>query len=152
MSNDLDRELEKLEKVSFLIIDDDEDIVDVMNDVISSNIHSNSILAYNGLDGYHEAQLREFDFIVTDFQLPSLNGIEFIRQVRTRKGPNQDTPIILLSGYQPELDPKDHFWENVFFLEKPLTSSKLLFNIKCCMRLKKMKGETLEKVGGPGET
>lgn len=123
--------------IKFLLIDDDSDLVEVMNFLIHNNIVSNSKLAYNGLDGHDIAMKEEFDFIITDYQLPTLNGIDFIKSLRKTPGLNQNTPIILISGFQPELSGDEKTWSDVFILDKPLTIKQLMYTIKCCMNLKK---------------
>jgi CheY-like chemotaxis protein len=53
-----------------------------------------------GLSCPHEAleacEPGSFDLIVTDYRLPGMNGIEFIRELRTR---DPKVPVIMLSGY-----------------------------------------------------
>ena len=39
---------------------------------------------------------QKFDLIVTDYKMPKMNGIEFIRQLRLV---NKTVPVILLSGF-----------------------------------------------------
>jgi CheY-like chemotaxis protein len=43
---------------------------------------------------------RHFDLIVTDFKMPHMNGVEFIRQLRIANIP---APVILLSGFTDTL-------------------------------------------------
>src|SRR5579872_7346446 len=48
---------------------------------------------------------RKFDLIVTDFKMPNMNGIEFIRQLRLA---NIQVPVILLSGFTDTLGLSEH--------------------------------------------
>lgn len=43
---------------------------------------------------------RSFDLIVTDFKMPRMNGVEFIRQLRAA---DIQVPVILLSGFTDTL-------------------------------------------------
>ena len=47
------------------------------------------------------AEPRRWDLIITDFAMPGLNGIEFARQIRTRR---RDIPIILCTGFGGAVD------------------------------------------------
>src|SRR5205807_469567 len=52
--------------------------------------------AKNGEEGLKLFNAGKFDLVVTDFRMPGMDGIEFIRQVRLA-APN--TRMILLSGF-----------------------------------------------------
>ncbi len=39
---------------------------------------------------------QKFDLIVTDFKMPGMNGIQFIRELREQSG---NVPVILISGF-----------------------------------------------------
>jgi CheY-like chemotaxis protein len=43
---------------------------------------------------------QKFDLIVTDFKMPQMNGVEFIRQLRSQ---NLMVPVILISGFTDTL-------------------------------------------------
>lgn len=49
-----------------------------------------------GQEGLNELQQQYFDVVVTDFQLPDLDGIEIIRQMRAL---GLDVPILLMTAY-----------------------------------------------------
>lgn len=53
-----------------------------------------------GDGGHAMALLRDqtFDVIIADLIMPGSGGLEFIRQLRATEGPNQMSPVIVVSG------------------------------------------------------
>ena len=62
--------------------------------------------AANGSEGLNELRRSIFNLVMTDYQMPQMNGIQFIHQVRTTQGLSA-IPIIFMTGHS---DPKviDH--------------------------------------------
>ncbi|HEV7719273.1 MAG TPA: response regulator [Arsenicitalea sp.] len=57
--------------------------------------------AVDGADGYTKATTNVVDVIITDLNMPNLNGIEFIRKYRTHPS-SKGIPIILLTTESDE--------------------------------------------------
>ncbi|MDV7339211.1 ATP-binding protein [Terasakiella sp. A23] len=55
-------------------------------------------LAENGREAVEMAADQTFDLILMDIQMPLMNGEEATKEIRTKEGPNQHTPIIALSA------------------------------------------------------
>ncbi|MCL2559311.1 MAG: response regulator transcription factor [Turicibacter sp.] len=64
-----------------LIIEDDRAISEIVRDFLEINGYSATIKA-DGLEGLNEALTGEYDMIILDLQLPSLDGFEICKQVR----------------------------------------------------------------------
>ncbi len=83
-----------------LIIEDDTEI----SNVVSINLESHGIKTeqvYDGLLGLKRAKSVEFDLIILDIMLPSLDGISICRKLREE---NYDTPILMLTAKIDEID------------------------------------------------
>jgi CheY-like chemotaxis protein len=118
-----------------LIVDDEPGIIMVISDYLE-DINMTSENAENGEIALRLCEQQQFNYIVTDFNMPKLNGLDFIKAIRTSNNPNKDTPIFMITGYQPNFAPTPEFWENVFFIQKPFEISKLAFYFKVGSRLK----------------
>ena len=59
--------------------------------------------AINGLDGVDKAMSRQFDLILSDIEMPEMDGFEMIEQIRRIEG-YKLTPIIVLSTREREED------------------------------------------------
>ena len=112
-----------------LVLDDEQDMLAIWSQQIRrwgvpAEVHT----ALNGKEGLLLLQsVGKFDLIITDFQMPEMDGLDFIQQVRKDK---IETPIFLFSAYVPELDFITEQMENVFFFEKPIITPKLQSQIK----------------------
>jgi len=69
-----------------------------------------------------QARPESFDLVLTDYNMPGMDGLEMIRSMRYQR---PDLPAILVSGHPPE-----HFPENVSFMAKPVRYDDLLALIR----------------------
>lgn len=122
-------------RLRVLIIDDDPDVCEVVADSLSTSMNCQIALANDGAAGLEKAMADEFDIIITDWKMPRMSGVEFLRQLRGTSGLNEMKPVIMISGYKPNLDAEDKTWENVLFMDKPLDFSRLRYFVKCALRV-----------------
>ena len=122
---------------NFLLIDDDENILDIISEYIDDHFKATIKTELNGQDAIATSDEQKFDVIVCDYKMPFINGKEFIKMLRKSQNINKDTPIVFLSGYKPDLTEKQEIWNNVFFIDKPFAESKLIYYIKCSLELNK---------------
>jgi len=84
--------------ITILIVDDEPDNLQNLVDAFhASNLNYRILKAINGRDAVKISEKRVPDIIITDWDMPGMNGIEFIRQVR-RMDPTGDIPIIMCTG------------------------------------------------------
>jgi CheY-like chemotaxis protein len=92
-----------METVSVLIADDNEDVLEVINDVIHSL--DKKILvdtANNGYDALSLIREKKYDLLITDFNMPILNGLHLIRSLKSVAEKFQPNSILMLSDYIEE--------------------------------------------------
>lgn len=77
-----------------LIIDDNEDILYLAGTALMDRGY-NVYTAADGFQGSEQMEKRRYDVVLVDYQMPRLNGLQFIEACRV-KWP--ETPIILMSG------------------------------------------------------
>jgi CheY-like chemotaxis protein len=85
--------------------------------------------ALDGVVGLHCATREHPDLIVTDLQMPRMNGIEMIRQLR-QKEELRRTPIIVISSYGKRLMEDAIEAGADEFVSKPIDFSRLLASVK----------------------
>jgi len=84
---------------------------------------NNLIVAKDGLDGFHKFQLNHIDLIISDLNIPKLNGIDFIRKVRDL---NRDVPIIITStNYDAKVLQNSINYGVQGFISKPINIKQL---------------------------
>ena len=86
---------DKLIEKTILVIDDE--------DIIRSNIAESLRFDYltvlearDGVDGYNQFTNHSIDLIISDINMPNMNGWELCQKIRAV---NLDIPIILISGH-----------------------------------------------------
>ena len=111
--------------MNILIADDEPEILNILKEVIEDKFNCNVVKAENGLDAFLLCVENKYDFIITDFKMPYMNGGALIMALKTRKNFNIATPCLMLSGFiTPELKNKlktDH----VYFMDKPMDFEKI---------------------------
>lgn len=94
-----------VEKFNFLIVDDH----DFMRHLIQETLRASGAgiieKASNGEEAMAIlARIRRVDFIITDFNMPKVNGLELLKAIRVGvTGVDRTTPVIMLSGFEDEM-------------------------------------------------
>ena len=122
----------------FLVVEDIPDVRETIIDCLKGDFTSSKInSAEDGVEALEICHDQNFDIIVTDFNMPNMNGIDFIKNLRSVDGPNKETPIIILTGFSPDYDACGKLWQNIFFLEKISDLHRLPFYVKAFLFQKK---------------
>ena len=80
------------------------------------------------------AENRPFDLVVTDFQMPRMNGREFVQELRASEQ-WRGIPVIMVSGVISLKQINDMLGSGVdYFLPKPLVLSDLIHYVKLCCK------------------
>jgi len=120
--------MEKKKKI--LLIDDDRGIVGVMQKALEQK-GFDVLAAYDGKEGFEVMKAENPDLIVLDIRMPSMNGYEFMRALRTEQTVEGKamTPVIMLTAKEE--------MEDVFKLEgakgymvKPVEPDQLIKKIE----------------------
>lgn len=110
-----------------LIVDDEPAILEILRDMFESHFKSVDVhRAPNGALALHLCGDKVFNLIVTDYRMPVLDGLEFLEILRRKPGVNQATPVIFLSGFLPEFKYKAETYADVYFMDKPPQSERLM--------------------------
>ena len=79
-----------------LLVDDDQSIQLLYTEEFSDDGYR-VISAYNGEEGLEKFNEERPDLVILDIQMPGMNGIEVLRQMKTV---DSSVPVILSSAYQ----------------------------------------------------
>ncbi len=82
--------------LKILLIDDDESLRDIIKDILEMHNYD-VITAIDGLDALNKFESDNFDLIITDLMMDRLNGIDFIKKLKSKY--ENIPPIILMTGY-----------------------------------------------------
>ncbi len=121
-----------LERLNFLIVDDNKHMRALLKTILytvgGKSVHE----ASDGADALKELKVFPADIIICDWNMSPLDGIEFVKLVRTGKdSPNPFIPIIMLTGYAEMcqvLEARDAGVNE--FLAKPISAHALHARIR----------------------
>ena len=111
-----------LKDKSVLYVEDEPDVLKNISTLLSSFFHR-FYTAADGLSALTRFDSTHIDLLLVDIELPKMNGIELIKQIREA---NKEVMIIIISAYTKT----DYFLESVSlglskYIVKPLTSKKI---------------------------
>lgn len=114
--------LEKFRSSNVLFVDDD-DMVRYSIDFTLKNIFNKTFIAPNGRIALELCRTKQIDLIITDIEMPDVDGIEFIKQIREI---DLFLPIVILSAHTNI----EYLFSCVnlniqAYIVKPITSTKL---------------------------
>jgi ActR/RegA family two-component response regulator len=112
------------EKISILIIDDDQDIGDLFVEILKKNGYANVRSVGTGEEGRAVLSDEFVNIAMVDLKLPDINGMDLISQLRSI---SPDTEFIVVTGYGT-LDTaiKAMQFDVSGYLEKPISPDKIL--------------------------
>ena len=89
-----------LKALKVLIVDDNLHMHQIMRVILGAMQIKGTRAAANATDGFDEVLKWGPDLIITDLEMDSIDGVAFIKLVRTRDdSPDPYVPIIVLSGH-----------------------------------------------------
>ena len=104
-----------------LVIDNDEGLAQAVATRLKSQGYE-CITASNGEEGLSDYSLGEIDLVITDVNMPVLNGVGLIDRIRV----NSAVPVIVMTGFFDEYKRELRRIPNVSVLKKPFESQDLL--------------------------
>ncbi len=89
-----------------------------------------TVTADNGIDALEKLATNPGDLVLTDLNMPQMDGIELVKNIRANEV-YEGLPIIMITTESGELDKETAFEAGVTaFLIKPVTPKKLVEEIE----------------------
>ena len=85
---------------NILVVDDEPSYRKAMKRLLSRDGHSVT-LAEDGIDGLRILENKEFDMVLTDINMPNMNGWEFLEKLNSLY---PDLPVAIITGYLEYMD------------------------------------------------
>ena len=123
---------------SVLSVDDDRDLRDLLHELII-DMGLLSVTAVDGMDALEKMEEEQFDIVITDINMPRLNGIGLIKRVAAEY---IDTDVIAITGFQTEYNYTDIIALGASdFISKPININEFEAKIKRIVRERNMRSE-----------
>ena len=110
-----------------LIVEDKVEILDIYQELLEQQLKISPLRATNGKDAIKLLKKNKIKLIISDLNMPIMDGIELYLDVRNN---GKDTPFIFLSNFSKNAKKRNIHFENVIFLEKPFSNEILINSIK----------------------
>ncbi len=121
-----------MRKDKIVIIDDDPDILDVLQLTLSENFTVFS--APNGKEGLELVKTKSPDIVITDYNMPVMNGPQFVRELR-KDVLLRHLPVIMLTGKGETKDMVEGIDSGADdYLIKPFDPENLLARIRMILK------------------
>lgn len=120
-----------MEEIKILLIEDEKKIADTLSKGLKElNYHVET--AYDGNIGMRLFESGSFDMIITDINLPGINGYDVCKAIRSR---NRHIPIIMLTALSATDDKIEGFDAGADdYLVKPFAFKELLARIRALLK------------------
>ena len=94
--------------------------------------------ATNGKEATKLAQIRRYDLILLDLQMPKMNGLEAAKLIHQESKLNQQTPILLISANHTQLNKNQLKQTGIALcLQKPIDEKQLLHTMLSLLQKRK---------------
>lgn len=125
------------EETKVLVIDDEQTYLDLITDTLKEKKYK-ILQALNGEMGYMVAQKFIPDIIITDWEMPELNGVETIRRLKSNPV-TKDIPVIMCTGIMTSSENLETSLNvgAVDYIRKPVDPLELVARINSALNLSK---------------
>ena len=125
-------------QLSMLSVDDDGELRELLHELICQMGHA-SVTATDGVDALEKMEEKQFDIVITDINMPRLNGVGLIKRITSDFS---DTDVIAITGYQTEYNYTDIIALGASdFISKPINIDEFEAKIKRIVRERNMRFE-----------
>jgi two-component system cell cycle response regulator len=134
----LNMAMENRAQQTVLSVDDDGELRELLHELICEMGHA-SVTAADGVDALKKMEENQFDIVITDINMPRLNGIGLIKRIASDYS---DTDVIAITGYQTEYNYTDIIALGASdFISKPINIDEFEAKIKRVVRERNMRFE-----------
>jgi DNA-binding response OmpR family regulator len=92
----LQEKLEKLKSLKILFVEDEDSLRDIISGTLTK-LGANFDVATNGMDGLSKIQTNDYDLVVTDINMPKMNGLDMIDKIKNEL--KIDVPVYIMSAH-----------------------------------------------------
>lgn len=112
-----------------LIADDKSDIIEVFKKAFEEKKDYTVFYAKDGLEAFQISKKQKLDLIITDIQMPKVNGSQLVIALHQQKM-NADVPIIVITGQVDKAKQELKDFEGIKYIAKPFSLNPLMAEIE----------------------
>ena len=88
--------------ISILIVDDSAEMRALIRFILRKIGINKVNESKDGATALAKLKTKKYDLILLDWNMPNMNGLEFLKNLRTEKSPSQNVPIIMVTAEASE--------------------------------------------------
>ena len=112
--------------MKLLIVDDSTMLRDMLTYALNEGGYNDVTEAVDGLDGLEKAQKTTFDLIITDINMPNMDGISLVNELRTLPQYAKSPILVLTTERGDEIKAKGKASGATGWIVKPFVPDQLL--------------------------
>lgn len=109
-----------------LIVDDSTMLRDMLNYALNEGGYTDVIEAVDGVDGLEKAKTNSFDLIITDVNMPNMDGLTLIGELRKLSAYASKPILVLTTERSDEMKAKGKAAGATGWIVKPFVPEQLL--------------------------
>tara|TARA_Y100001954_G_C15816691_1_gene607888 strand:- start:509 stop:877 length:369 start_codon:yes stop_codon:yes gene_type:complete len=109
-----------MKKKVILIIDDEEKILNILEEGLELKDLYEIEVSQTSSEFMDLVGQIKYDVLLLDHKMPGKTGGSLAKEIREKDGPNQQTPIIFISGFLKEVQKEVGQIKDIYFLQKPI--------------------------------
>lgn len=102
-----------------LFVDDEPELLTIFKDLFAEVEGFSPIVSNNARDAVIKVKNQRFDVICTDYKMPEMSGVEFIKEVRKTHG-YEKIPLMVITAHPEEATKECAKIPQVLILSKPV--------------------------------
>jgi two-component system chemotaxis response regulator CheY len=117
-------------KYKIVVIDDDQSTREILIEVLAAVFNADFFEYDDAANILADLPKIKFDLILTDFQMPILDGNSFIKKLRLENSINSATPVMFITGEKPEIISEEKIAKDIYYIQKPFEFKRIIYYAK----------------------
>ena len=112
--------------MKLLIVDDSTMLRDMLSYALSDGGYNDVTEAVDGIDGLEKASVSTFDLVITDVNMPNMDGLTFVNELRKLSQYSKTPILVLTTERSDEMKSKGKAAGATGWIVKPFVPDQLL--------------------------
>ncbi|MDH5580698.1 MAG: response regulator [Bdellovibrionales bacterium] len=113
-----------------LAVDDEILILELLEEILTEDQLFQVVKQPDAKAALELIKNEEFKLILLDFRMPSMNGDQFVKELREGDSINKNTPILFITANPEQASEVEGKFEKIFILIKPLDLTSLSTKVR----------------------
>jgi len=112
--------------MKLLIVDDSTMLRDMLSYALNEGGYNDVVEAVDGIDGLEKANSTQYDLIITDINMPNMDGLTFVEELRKLSQYSKTPILVLTTERSDEMKTKGKAAGATGWIVKPFVPDQLL--------------------------